>query len=85
LDVFHNVDGLKYIVFPVLLLKLAPLDRMGSGTLHTAAFSSSKMIDALWPLGVPKVRSSIPDFPIRPVGLSEEDIARVVKAKCFEV
>lgn len=32
------------------------------------AFSSSRMMEALWPLGVPNVRSSIPELAMRPVG-----------------
>lgn len=42
------------------------------------SLSSSSIIDALCPFGVPQVRSSIPDLPIRPVGLSDEDMLRVV-------
>ena len=54
-----------------------------------AAFSSSRMMEALWPFGVPNVRSSMPELPFRPVGLSEEDMVRAVAAvdwrMCFEV
>lgn len=31
-------------------------------------------MEALWPLGVPKVRSSIPEEAMRPVGRVEVDI-----------
>lgn len=54
------------------------------------------MMEALWPFGVPKVRSSMPELAMRPVGLEEveeEDIVRmigvvalvVVWRMCFEV
>jgi len=52
-----------------------------------ASFSSSKIMEALWPFGVPKVRSSIPDLPMRPVGLWEDDMKRdvVEGSRCLEV
>lgn len=31
-------------------------------------------MEALWPFGVPKVKSSIPEVAIRPVGRAEVDI-----------
>ena len=47
-----------------------------------AAFSSSRMIEALWPLGVPKVSNSMREVDLSPVGRSEEgeDMVRVVIA-----
>lgn len=78
LDVFHYVDALVGVVFAVgFLFYGVRYADFGGWQGENVTFSSSRIMETLCPFGVPKVRSSMPDLAIKPVGLSEEDIVRL--------